>query len=269
MKKIFPFIATLILLNGCTLSMEDFSIPEEERGMDEIYTEDTGYGEVSYQFADSVINLTENLQDQYLVQVGDENDEQADSVIYISGDIPKNYRPYIGQKIYAGYGYNFPKAFSGRVIAVEDRGGIYRVMTTRVQKDQIFKHLSYKFDQTVATENTEYLDSLDNSILERLGYQRLADATIVDWSYYDSIQASRGNEKAKARMRMRAITLAESSDTTTEDKRFLCNWEFDSRDISKGLTFFNLNSFDSWIKIYKNQVIPTNSSLGIHILSSN
>lgn len=257
MKKYLPFIATLILLNGCTLSMEDFSIPEEERGMDEVYTEDTGYGEVSYQFADSVVHLTENLQDQYLVRVGDEMDELADSVIYISGDIPKNYRPYIGQKIYAGYGYNFPNAFSGRVIAVENQGGIYRVTTTRVQKDAIFKHLSYKFDQTVATENTEYLDSLDDSILERLGYQRMADSTIVDWSYYDSIQASKGNEKAKARLRMRARTRAESKDETEEDKRFLCNWEFDSRDISKGLTFFNLQSFDSWIKIYKNQVVPT------------
>ena len=264
MKKIFPFIATLILLNGCTLSMEDFSIPEEERGMDEIYTEDTGYGEVSYQFADSVINLTENLQDQYLVRVGDENDELADSVIYISGDIPKNYRPYIGQKIFAGFGYNFPKAFSGRVIAVEDRGGIYRVTTTKVTRDDIFKHLSYKFDQTIQVENTEYLRDLDDDILERLGYQRLADSSLVNWNYYDSIQASRGNQKAKARMARRARTRGEVENETKTESSYLCNWVFDSRHITdfikEGSVLKDIKTFQKWFDSYTDAIRNTGSS---------
>jgi len=251
MKKILPLLATIFLLNGCTLSMEDFSIPEEERGMDELYTEETGFGEVTYQFSDSVVNLTENLQDAYLVRV-------EDSVIYISPDIPRNYRPYIGQKIYAGYGYNFPGAFSGRVIEVSDEGGIYKVTTTHIDKEKIFKHLSYKFDQTVLSENTEYLEDLDDEILERLGYQRLADSTLVDWNLYDSIQASRGNEKAKARLRKRARTRAEEEHNSTEtDSRYLCDWSFDTRDLSAAKTFFTLEKFNTWVKLYKKTVFPS------------
>ena len=34
MKKFLPFLAIFFLLNGCTLSMEDWVLPEEERGKD-------------------------------------------------------------------------------------------------------------------------------------------------------------------------------------------------------------------------------------------
>ena len=42
MKKLSHILSLLLvsfLLNGCTLMMEDFEIPEEERGVDEPYTE--------------------------------------------------------------------------------------------------------------------------------------------------------------------------------------------------------------------------------------
>ena len=61
-----PFVLLFLMQAGCTLSMEEYYVPEEERGMDEIYTESNEYGTVSYQFADSVLNVTENIQEKYL-----------------------------------------------------------------------------------------------------------------------------------------------------------------------------------------------------------
>ena len=275
MKKFLPLIASIILLNGCTLTMEDFSIPEEERGMDEAYTEHTDFGDVTFQFADSVVNLTENLQDQYLVDVVN------DSTIKIHGNIPRNYRPYVGMKIYAGYGYNFPRGLNGRVIEVTEEAGIYRVVTTKVGRDDIFAKLSYSFDYEGVAKHIDSLEYMSDKELELYGYQRLSDSTIVFWADYDSIQAAKGNEKAKARInrrrmaRMAAMTRADGdyeidedhfSKTDKEKVEDMLDWSFDSRDIEKaisgGKTFFTMNSWITWFKIYQQAQLPNDKWKG-------
>ena len=200
MKKYIYLIATLFLMGGCTLSMEDWVLAEEDRGMDEPYTEHTEFGDITYEFQDSVVNLTENLQDQYLIKV------EHDSILYINGDIPGKYRPYVGQKITAGYGYEFPNALMGRVVSVEDVGGILKVTTTAATRDEIFKHLSYDLEYDGIVQNVGLLNQLTDEQLEEVGYQRLEDSTLVNWNTYDSIQAAHGNEKAIARIRKRTKT---------------------------------------------------------------
>lgn len=270
MKKYLPLIATIFLLNGCTLTMEDFDLPEEERGMDEAYTEQTDFGEVTYQFADSVVNLTENLQDQYLVDVVN------DSTIKINGNIPRNYRPYVGMKIFAGYGYNFPRGLNGRVIEVTEEHGIYKVVTTKCGRDDIFSKLSYSFDYEGVAKHIDSLKYLSDKELELYGYQRLSDSTIVYWADYDSLQAAKGNEKAKARIqrrrmaRMAAMTRAQDEEddedhyyrTGDEETEGIIDWAFDSRDIvdavKGGKTFFTMNSWITWFEIYQKAQLPDN-----------
>ena len=96
LNKLSLSILSAAMLASCTLSMEEWAIPEEQRGQGEIYTEENDYGSISYQFADSVLYVTENIQEQYLVRV------EEDSILYFSDQIPEEWRPYVGQKMAAG-----------------------------------------------------------------------------------------------------------------------------------------------------------------------
>ena len=109
-----PFVLLFLMQAGCTLSMEEYYVPEEERGMDEIYTESNEYGTVSYQFADSVLNVTENIQEKYLVRV------ESDSILYFSDQIPQQWRPYVGMKLASHITHELPWGLNHKVTEVEN-----------------------------------------------------------------------------------------------------------------------------------------------------
>lgn len=260
--------ATACLLLGCTLSMEEWNLPEEERGFDEPYTEKTPFGDVTYQFNDDVIHLTENLQDNYLLQV------ESDTILYISADIPKAYRPQKGMKLHAGFGYNFPFALNAEIVSVQDVGGIYKVVTRNISRDDVFKELSYSFDYEGSVDNTLLLQTFDDETLEALGYQRMEDSTLIDWNVFDSVQAAHGSEKAKARIQRRARTRAlEVEDKTTIENTL--SWKFDTDNLltissaanadvewasnsakAVGTLIHDIKAFDKWWTEFKDLSKP-------------
>jgi hypothetical protein len=177
---------SVVLVASCTLSMEDWVVPEEERGKDEVYTVKNEWGSISYQFADSVLYVTENIQEQYLVCV------EADTILYFSDQMPREWRPYVGMKMAAGISHLLPYGLNNRVLSVENVGGLLRCVTTRIGLDDVYEHLRYSFDgyATAPAIDPEDLDSID---LEDYGYQlhidpETGDTTIVDWNDYDILK---------------------------------------------------------------------------------
>ena len=124
MRRIYFATVCLMLLSGCTLSMEEWEVPEEEVGKDEVATIETEYGSLSYQFADSVLYVTEKIQELYLVRT------EADSILYFNSAMPGHLKPYVGAKLAASFSKDLPNGLSNRVTEVTDLGGILRVTTT-------------------------------------------------------------------------------------------------------------------------------------------
>ncbi len=218
MKKlaILPISAlAMTLLTACTLSMEEYVVPEEEKGFDEPVTVKSEYGTITYQFNDSVIYMTDNLQ-EYLIRV------EADSILYLSSTMPKNYQPKKGMKLATGISHKLPYGLNHRVLSVENQGGILRVVTTRTDIEDVYKHLSYCLDAKLATPQFEELDS---ATLAQYGYE-LKDSVITDWRTFDSLKMENNIKKG-------IITRANIQDTTTMDSYpdELMNWCFDTRDI--------------------------------------
>ena len=194
--------------------MEEYILPEEERGFDEPVTVEDEFAEVTYQFNDSVIYMTDNLQ-QYLINV------EADSILYLNSAMPKQYHPQPGMKLAASISHKLPRGLNHRVVSVEDVGGILRVVTTPTTIEDVYKKLSYKIDTDASYPTFNELDSAE---MAKYGFE-LRDSEIVDWRTYDSVQVTRG-----------LMTRAEE----VEDKEYkedmpdaLMNWSFDTRQLSK------------------------------------
>ena len=181
MKKYFYLIVTLLLLGGCTLSMEDWVLAEEDRGKEDPYTQHTEYGDVTYQFQDSVLSVTAGIQEQYIVRV------EHDSILYFNGNIPGKWRPYVGMKLAAGCSHQIPYGLNHRVISVEDVGGILKVVATKVETNEVYKHLSYCLDVGLATPN--FGEMTEEELID-YGYEltidpETGDTLVMDWNDYD------------------------------------------------------------------------------------
>lgn len=234
------------LLASCTLSMEEWDIPEEQRGQDEIYTTQNEYGSISYQFADSVLYVTENIQEQYLVRV------EADTILYFSDQMPEEWRPYVGMKMAAGISHLLPYGLNSRVISVMNYGGFIKAVTTRVSLETVYKHLNYSFDGYASAPDIDP-DQIDSIDLEDYGFQmqidpETGDTTITDWNDYD---ISKGIRPAYARRRSLRYTRADDKipeekigEDNIKSNPFL-DLSFDTRDLG---TVKQTNDFMSSIK---------------------
>jgi hypothetical protein len=211
MKKYIYLIATMFLLGGCTLSMEDWVTPEEDRGKDEPYTVESEYGTITYQFADSVLYVTDKVQEDYIVRV------EHDSILYFNGNIPGKYRPYVGMKLATGCSHLLPYGLNHRVLSVEDVGGILKVVATKVSTDEVYEHLSYCIDADLVTAN---LDGLTEEELLDYGYEltvnEAGDTIIMDWNEYD---VDKGLRPAGAKRRsLKRYTRADEDNDFTDEK---------------------------------------------------
>ncbi len=211
MKKYIYLIATMFLLGGCTLSMEDWVTPEEDRGKDEPYTVESEYGTITYQFADSVLYVTDKVQEDYIVRV------EHDSILYFNGNIPGKYRPYVGMKLATGCSHLLPYGLNHRVLSVEDVGGILKVVATKVSTDEVYEHLSYCIDADLVTAN---MDGLTEEELLDYGYEltvnEAGDTIIMDWNEYD---VDKGLRPAGAKRRsLKRYTRADEDNDFTDEK---------------------------------------------------
>ena len=189
-------------MGGCTLSMEEWILAEEDRGKEEPYTVESDYGTITYQFNDSVLYVTDRIQENYLVRV------EHDSILYFNGSIPKEWRPYVGMKLATGCSHLLPYGLNHRIISVEDVGGILKVVATRVSTKEVYKHLSYCIDADVV--NTDLSELTEEEMLDygfELTVNEAGDTIIMDWNEYD---VKKGLRPAAAKRRsLKRVTRAE------------------------------------------------------------
>ena len=218
MKKLPIFslcsLLVLMLLAGCTLMLEEYAVPEEEKGFDEPVTVENDFGTFTYQYNEGVLPVTQTIQ-EYITRVED------DSIIYFSSDIPQKWLPVRGSLLAAGCTRTLPNGLNHRVISVDKVGSEYRVVATMASRQDVYKELEINFDYDyqapdLPVYDSLYLDSAGIDI-EKLG---TTDFGLVDDAY--------GNpEKAPRYVRTRSDSY---KDTVTIDHLF--KFEFPRADVT-------------------------------------
>lgn len=204
MKKIFALFVPLLALIGCTLSIEDELPQPEEIGFDEPVTVENEYGSLTYQFNDSVLYVTERVQ-EHITMIND-------STLFYDASTPKEWRPYVGSKLAAGVSHLIPGGLNNRVVSVTQQDGGYLVKTVRTTVEDVYKSLSYDFD---FDNNVPYVDpDASDEELAEMGMERLSDSTIMCWNVYDEMRAKAlGLEEEQTRA-------TASKDTLRHDEHF-------------------------------------------------
>lgn len=166
LRNSFIFLFLSWLMAGCTLMMEDYSIPEEERGVGEVYTEEIdGVGTISYQYNEGVTPVTSTAQD-FIAQV------EKDSVIYFYDHIPQKLLPKVGGYVAAGCSRTLPYGLYHLVKSVEHVTGLYKVVLQTATMDDIYAELEIDLDFEYPTP-TVVRDSTST------------DTIYTDWSLVD------------------------------------------------------------------------------------
>ena len=234
-----PIIAAALMTASCTLSTEEWVIPEEEKGFDEPVTVENEFGTVTYQFQDDVVYVTKNLQD-YLIRVED------DSILYFSSTMPRQYQPKEGMKLATGCARKLPHGLNHRVLSVENEGGILRVATTRTDIDDVYKVLKYEIDAYVSTPDISELDELDLALSDI----EMEDSVATYWGIADPLP-----EEQKRQIRTRAGDDDEYVESNKlVDNNFLENVLFDFTFNSTNLIEFGSSLgpiFDAFLGSYE------------------
>ena len=228
-RGFFFFFFFSLLLTGCTLTLDEYIIPDEEKGVGELYTQKDEFGIVSFQFKDSVLNLTDNIQEKYLVRV------ESDSILYFSTDIPREWRPYVGMKLASHITHALPWGLNHEVIAVEDVGGFLKVTAKKVSTEEVYEHLNICIDAPVGCPD---LSGLSEEELKDYGYELMidpetGDSVIMDWNDYDVAKGTRpAGAKRKSLKRYLARTRGED-DENEEKKDEGKDWDKQSDEMYK------------------------------------
>ena len=205
-----PILAAM-LLTTCTLSMEDYVIPEEEKGFDEPVVVKNDFGTITYQYNEGVQSLTPNIQDDYLVYVED------DSILYFMDSTPERYVPKVGGLIAATCTPKIPLGLESRVLSVTQQDGMYRVVTSRTTRNEIYKDLDVKIELDYLVPERAVYDSLelaqkgvDIKDLEQI------DMTFIDEYYGVPEKARSPRYISRARRATRAGDEKEKDDIITD-----------------------------------------------------
>ena len=172
-----PLLLLLILLitAGCTLVLDEYTVPEEEQGFDEPVTVESEAGSITYQYNEGVQPVTRNVQ-EYITHV------EADTIIYFRSDTPKKWLPVRGGLLAAGCTRLLPEGLNHRVLSVERTGDEYRVVTTIAKRQEVYKELKIKIETDYLAPQREVYDSL---YLDSLGID-IDDLAEYDFSLVDS-----------------------------------------------------------------------------------
>lgn len=173
--KLFIFAIVALCFCGCTLMMDDFDIPEEEKGKDEPYTEVLPIGNVTYKYDEKTTPLNGRAQD-YIAMYND-------SVVYLMDNIPSEWIPKVGGYVAANTTRKTPLGISGRVTSVTRENGLIRVDHVPATRDEVFDVFKAEFDFSFTMPPLEEYDSLEyaeNGLM-------LNDSTYVDMNFFERI----------------------------------------------------------------------------------
>ena len=175
--RYLPFVIAMVLLHSCTLMMDDFDIPEEEKGKDEPYTEVLPIGSVTYKYDEKTTPLNGRAQD-YIAMYND-------SVVYLMDNIPSEWIPKVGGYVAANTTRKTPLGINGRVTSVTRENGLIRVDHVPATRDEVFDVFKAEFDFSFTMPPMEEYDSLQNNE----NVMMLNDSTYVDMTFFDRITA--------------------------------------------------------------------------------
>jgi hypothetical protein len=127
-----------LLLSACTLSMEEYLVTEEKKGVDEPYTEVTPYGEVTYQYRKNVLPLNGRPL-EYMAMMND-------SVIWFMDNLPSKWMPKEGNYIAANCSRTIPTGIHAKVRSVTRENGMIRVEFQPAPQEEVFEYLTADID---------------------------------------------------------------------------------------------------------------------------
>lgn len=138
----------LLLLTGCTLSMDEWVEKEEDKGYGEVETIENDYYTLNYEYKKNTRSLTEDIQ-KYIAQI------EADSIFYFMDNIPSEWLPTAGGQVVANCCERFPMGYMGKVLSVEKANGLYKVVTTDATLQDCFEEFDFEFASAIETADPE------------------------------------------------------------------------------------------------------------------
>lgn len=181
MKKIFYyslFLTQIFLLSACTLSMEEYVVPEDQQGIEEPHTTVTPFGEATYKYRANVLPLNGEPQD-YVVMVND-------SVIWFTDNLPEKWTPKPEQLIAANCSEVIPLGLCSKVLDVTRENGMIKVAFEQAEEFDVYEQLVVKVDLEYVVPNLGE-DSTSTRSIGRSGFWK-NDTTFVDMSLYDRMK---------------------------------------------------------------------------------
>lgn len=180
--KKFRFVSGMLaamLFASCTLVMDDLPADEnikayaedlETVGFDEPYTQETEYGDITFQYSDSTLVLKKAAFD-YLVKV------DGDTTLYFTDNIPKELLIQPGHYVSMGCSRTLPEGLCNKVLSLIHENGMYKMVTTRAQQEDVF-------DQFETNLNIDYKTMLSSLELND-NAEILETDTAINMSAYD------------------------------------------------------------------------------------
>jgi len=188
----YTLLAALLLLSGCTLSMEEWEETEEQVGYEEQAAVENDYFTLDYEYKETTRSLTEDIL-AYVAQVED------DSIIYFLDNTPSEWLPKVGGQVVANCCEKFPMGFMGRVLSVENTNGFVRVVTTEATLEDCYESFDLDFDSDIFTSDDEQqeTDTLLQTRFTRSGEDGTTEIVVRDWAMFNSINKSHnGNTRS-------------------------------------------------------------------------
>ena len=180
MKKFIrniSIIFTTILFGACTLSMDEYVVSEEEKGVHEAYTMSNELGEVTYKYRENVTPLNGKPQ-EYIVSMND-------SVIWFMDNLPSQWVPKAGKYIAANCSEIIPIGLCAKATNVTRENGMIKVSYVPATEHEVFEHLEMRIDFDYIMPNLNGPeDTLATRACGRRGYWK-NDSVFVDFSVAD------------------------------------------------------------------------------------
>lgn len=172
-SKYLSLFFLVSLVNSCTLSFDEWITPEEKKGFDEVITEESDFGRVSYQYADNTKHITDNVL-EYVASV------ESDSIIYFMESTPSEWLPKKGNCLAAGVSELFPLGLCRRVTEVERANGFYKVTTTKATLDEVYEYYNVKLSCDVNPDFSAVQEVVVNTDSGEVKQLRAYDYSFLD-----------------------------------------------------------------------------------------
>ena len=222
MNKKFFYILTfssvvLLIMMGCTLSMEEWADTEEDKGYNEVQTVKNDFFTMEYEYKKTTRSLTDSIQ-KYIVQV------EADSIIWFMDNLPSEWRPKTGGYVVANCCELFPMGLMAEVLSVENTNGMIKVVTTEADLEDVFEDFNFDFDADMFGTNPDSLESDTTVAMSRSttvtrsgSGGRSVEVVTRDWAMFKAIE--RGDKQRRTRATRASLdeVYGENVDKTTTE----------------------------------------------------